>query len=174
VRAEWTSRWDRADPIVEAEGTMDHERDAGGVLATIGAWLGAAAMVVAALLVLPFTGGPRLPMSPRTAPVTVTTPTTPPTPPPVAVLQSFRSRVPVFAPPARVARDIPPAPRVIVEPPESTPGPATVCGPVEIAAADGPLGDPGTELELTGAGGITVLTDVGTLEGDGVSLVGCQ
>lgn len=166
---------------------MQRERDAGGVLATIGAWLGAAAMVVAALLVLPFTGGPRLPTSPRTPPVTVTTPTTPATPTPsvdtVAVPQSV--------PTAPTSADTTPPPsvdtpqalstlaplvasvasRAILEPPAPTW--PTVCGPITIGLADGPLADRGTELELEGAGGITVLTDVGTLEDDGVSLVGC-
>ena len=78
---------------------MTRERDAGSILATIGAWLGAAAMAVAALLVLPFTGGGPLPRTAPTPPVTITTPTTPAvltttpaTPPPAqreAVVRAF-------------------------------------------------------------------------------------
>ena len=162
---------------------MRPERDAGGVLATIGAWLGAAAMVVAALLVLPFTGGPRLPMSPRTAPVTITTPTTPPTPittpttppPSVATPATFQVLHVQAVKTAESGHTPPPATqassRAILEPP--APVWPTVCGPITIGLADGPLDDPGTELELEGAGGITVLTDVGTLEGDGINVGAC-
>jgi hypothetical protein len=171
-------------PIVVPEETMEREREAGGVLATIAAWLGAAAMMILALIVLPFTGGARYPMSPRTPPVTITTPAAPITTPPTPAPANVASIVGV-SPVGKQAS--PPSPAVVTTTP-TTPPPAVeasrailappapawpiVCGPVAIAQADGPLADVGTELELV-KGPITVLTDVGTLEDAGVSLAGC-
>ena len=142
---------------------MTRERDAGSILATIGAWLGAGAMAVAAFLVLPFTGGGALPRTLPTPPVTITTPTTPA----VAITTPTTPTAAVVAPALRPARVV-----GITEPPP--PAWPIVCGPVTIALADGPLANPGTELELVGAGGITVLTDVGTLHDAGVATGGCK